>query len=148
MHKLSFTIGILDMVQIVLSQLLSTSIQVPSILEMENQSTVPVTVRFSWLYKNVEIVLSVVHNSTGPHLNRNKLNSHMQHNLTCCCHLSPHKQQNQVGDISMICQTFFLCLQRDFILLGSMNLASPPKTSIVLQNCTHTVFQLYAVRDM
>ncbi len=31
------------------------------------------TVRFSWLYKNVEIVLSVVHNSTGPHLNRNKI---------------------------------------------------------------------------
>jgi hypothetical protein len=61
------------MVQIVLSQLLSTSIQVPSILEMDNQSTVPATVRFSWLYKNVEIVLSVVHNSTGPHLNRNKI---------------------------------------------------------------------------
>lgn len=73
MHKLSFTLRILDMVQIVLSQLLSTSMQVPSILEMDNQSTVPVTVRFSWLYKNVEIVLSVVHNSTGPHLNRNKI---------------------------------------------------------------------------
>jgi hypothetical protein len=73
MHKLSFTIGILDMVQIVLSQLLSTSIQVPSILEIDNQSTVPATVRISWLYKNVEIVLSVVHNSTRPHLNKNKI---------------------------------------------------------------------------
>jgi hypothetical protein len=67
MRKLSFTIGILDMVQIVLCQLLSTSIQVPSILEIDNQSTVPATVRFSWLYKNVEIVSSVVHNSTGPY---------------------------------------------------------------------------------
>jgi hypothetical protein len=67
MRKLSFTIGILDMVQIVLRQLLSISIQAPSILEIDNQSTVPATVRFSWLYKNVEIVLSVVHNSTGPY---------------------------------------------------------------------------------